>query len=105
MRVVAKQGGRYLISVDDDLTRAQEDRRAVGRVFDSRVGLLFSEGGLHSLASQPGGVACEMEAAETERLLQPVLSASREGGRQDTKQDTKTAARLARQGARHDDHD
>ena len=69
MKVIARDGSSYLLSVEDDLKKAQSDIRAKAQVLDVSRGLLFPPTGLHSIYSKGYWEDCEVPAEELAKWL------------------------------------
>lgn len=62
MKVIARDGSSYLLSVEDDLNKAQADIQAQAQVLDISRGVLFPPTGLHSIYSKGYWEDCEVPA-------------------------------------------
>lgn len=69
MRVIARDGSAYLISLEDDLEKVNADVRAQGQVLDVSAGILYPPTGLHSIYTKGYWDDCEVSAHQLDEWL------------------------------------
>lgn len=69
MKVIARDGYSYLLSVEDDLKKANADIQAQAQVLDMSRGVLFPPTGLHSIYSKGYWEDCEVPAEQLSKWL------------------------------------